>query len=102
MSARDISAAQSDALLPVRFQSEVIANMTATLLAEPSPPCLLRSLEPGCSARRPATSATSEPPSALERWGLETRQNTVQVATGRPWDPACLAWLGAPSVLESS
>lgn len=42
MSARDLIAAQSDALEPVRFQGELIANISAALLAHPSPPCLLR------------------------------------------------------------
>lgn len=42
MSARDLVAAQSDALEPVTFQSTLIASISAALLAQPSPPCLLR------------------------------------------------------------
>ena len=43
MSALDFVAAQSDKLEPLGFQKEVIENLSATLLAQPSPPVLLRS-----------------------------------------------------------
>src|SRR5674476_150859 len=35
-------AAQSTAVQPERFQSDLISGMTRTLLRTPSPPCLLR------------------------------------------------------------
>ncbi len=37
-----ITAAQSDAHVPERFQRTIIDNMVAALLRQPSPPCLLR------------------------------------------------------------
>ncbi|UHQ19188.1 DEAD/DEAH box helicase family protein [Lysobacter sp. KIS68-7] len=42
MSALSITTAQSDALVPVGFQRAIIDNMSAALLRQPSPPCLLR------------------------------------------------------------
>lgn len=42
MSSLDLIAAQSDALVPARFQSDIVANMADALLRQPSPPCLLR------------------------------------------------------------
>jgi hypothetical protein len=42
MSARDLVAAQSDALVPAGFQRDIMANMADALLRQPSPPCLLR------------------------------------------------------------
>lgn len=42
MSSLNLAAAQSDALVPVKFQSTIIANMADALLRQPSPPCLLR------------------------------------------------------------
>src|SRR5574343_123425 len=38
----DIVTAQSSAIEPEKFQSELIANLSAALLRQPSPPCLLR------------------------------------------------------------
>ena len=38
----DIVTAQSAAIEPEAFQSELITNMSAALLRLPSPPCLLR------------------------------------------------------------
>ena len=38
----DIVTAQSAAIEPETFQSALIANMSAALLRQPSPPCLLR------------------------------------------------------------
>lgn len=43
MSLVNFVAAQSDSLEPVGFQKEIIENLSAALLAQPSPPVLLRS-----------------------------------------------------------
>lgn len=43
MNAMDFVAAQSDKLEPLGFQREIIDNLSAALLAHPSPPVLLRS-----------------------------------------------------------
>jgi len=42
MSALDFVAAQSGSLEPIGFQQEIIENLSAALLAQPSPPVLLR------------------------------------------------------------
>lgn len=42
MSSLNLTAAQSSTLVPAAFQSRVIDSMTAALLRQPSPPCLLR------------------------------------------------------------
>lgn len=43
MSTQDFTSAQSDTLEPIGFQRAIIDNLAAALLAQPSPPCLLRS-----------------------------------------------------------
>lgn len=42
MSSLNLAAAQSNALVPVKFQGTIIENMADALLRRPSPPCLLR------------------------------------------------------------
>jgi type III restriction enzyme len=43
MTTMDLVAAQSDSLEPIGFQKDIIRSLSAALLAQPSPPCLLRS-----------------------------------------------------------